>query len=87
MNNVEQILEKVDPRNRASVQEAANQLIGLNNISEGDSVTVTDDSTLPYEGQVGKVTSIDRETGMAMVKFPNTAESVPFMTSLLIPIK
>lgn len=87
MNNVEKILEKVDPRNKASIQEAANQLIGLNNVSEGDEVTVTDGSTYPYEGQKGKVTRIDKNTGMALVKFPNCADPVALVTSLLIPIK
>ena len=87
MNNVEQIIEKVDPRNKASIQEAVSQLVGLNNVSEGDEVTVTDDSTYGYEGQVGKVTKLDRDSGMAMVKFPACSEPVAFFTSLLIPIK
>ena len=86
MNNVEQIIQKVDLRNKASIQEAADQLIGLNNVSEGDNVTVTDDSTYPYEGQVGKVTKVDKDTGMAFVKFANNSEPVPFMTSLLLPV-
>jgi transcription antitermination factor NusG len=87
MKTVAQILEAVDPRNKASVMEAASELIGLNNVSEGDEVTITDCSTYPYEGQIGKVTKIDKETGMAHVKFPNANEAVPFLTSLLIPLK
>jgi hypothetical protein len=86
MNNVDQILEKVDLRNKASIQEAASELIGMNNVSEGDNVTVVDGSTLAYEGQVGKVTKIDKDTGLAFVKFPNAAEPVPFMCSLLVPV-
>lgn len=87
MNTVDNILEKVDPKNRASIQEAASALIGLNNIAEGDTVTITDGSTYPYEGQTGKVVSIDKATGMSKVKFPNNENPVDMITSLLIPIK
>lgn len=86
-SDIEKVINKVDPKNRASIQEAANALIGLNSVVEGDTVTVTDDSTLPYEGQTGKVITIDRNSGMAMVKFPNAADPVPMMVNLLIPIK
>lgn len=86
MNNIEEIISKVDLKNRASIQEAANQLIGLNSVSEGDEVTVTDNNYYAFEGQVGRVTKVDAEQGVAHVKFPNMAEPVVMMTNLLIPV-
>jgi len=84
--NIEAIISKVDLRNKASIMEAANQLIGLNNVSEGDEVTVTDNDYYPFEGQVGRVTKVVPEQGVAHVKFPNVAEPVVMMTNLLIPV-
>jgi transcription antitermination factor NusG len=86
MNKVDQILERVDLKSKTSIQEAASEMIGMNNVSEGDDVTVVDGSTFPYEGQVGKVTKIDKDTGLAHVKFPSAAEPVPFLCSLLVPV-
>ena len=85
-NTLQQIIDRVDPKVPASIQEAASELIGLS-ISEGDNVTVVDGSTLPYEGQVGQVVKIDKDTGFAHVKFPNAKEPVPFLAGLLVPIK
>ena len=78
------ILERVDPKNKASVTEAASQLFSKG-IKPGATVAVVgDEGILPYEGVKGKVMAV--EGAYARVKMPNGHE-VPLMLHMLHPVK
>lgn len=81
--NIKDIVNKVRVGDKASITEAAKEILGLNNVSVGSTVAIVDDPTFPCAGLSGKVQSIDN--GMAVVKFDNGTE-VPLQVNQLLPL-
>jgi TPP-dependent indolepyruvate ferredoxin oxidoreductase alpha subunit len=83
INPVEKIIEKMDPRNQASVGQAMAEAINDNNVKVGMSVAVVGDPTYPFDGCKGVVKAING--GFADVEFANNV-TAPLHINLLIPV-
>ena len=85
MKSISQIVESVDLKKPATIEQALCESIGDTGVKSGGSVAVLDDPTYPYAGQRGTVVSVDDSHGVAKVKFPNGAE-VNLQSTILIPL-
>jgi transcription antitermination factor NusG len=83
MKEASVFIGRVDLKNPATIQEAANEALGLCGLKVGSKVAVLDDPTWPYAGQAGVVTEIDENSGTSKVKMANGI-IVNLMTNQLI---
>jgi len=82
--NIDTIIQEAVKKD--SIAEAANMILGDNNVKVGSSVAVINDPTYPFEGARGKVKGESAKgAGFMDVEFEN-GTVVPLQTSLLIPV-
>ena len=84
---IQEAVAQVDLRKPDTFYRAANAILTEDNyVSSGDKVSPIDDSTYPYEGQVGTVVGpSDKGAGFINVRFEN-GTIVPIQSSLVFKV-
>lgn len=83
MSTIEQIIEKLDPKNPESVASALAESMNDNNVKVGSKVAVVGHDIYDFDGQAGTVKSINN--GFADVEFGGKM-SAPIQVNMLIPV-
>jgi transcription antitermination factor NusG len=83
MNNIDQMLEKIDLAKPETIDSALVESIQPT-IKKGDTVAIMQDPTFPFDGLKGKVVGMRADNGYAQIEFANGMK-LDCITSLLIP--
>jgi hypothetical protein len=83
---IKEALEKVQKGDDASIQEAANMILGGNGVTAGSTVAIIDDPTFSSAGLKGKVKGPSAKgSGFMDVEMPD-GSVLQLQTSLLLPL-